>query len=187
MVSRGPGMPGPYKCPESWRQRNVGGGVPDAPQVSSLFRVICRAASPLAAVAVCGGGKVPGRDESLPYKSTTKRSTAVSCGPGMPGPYKQPESLPQRNVGGGVPDAPRVSRPSRVTCRAASPLAAVEACGGGKVPGRDSSLPYKQKSKSRSGRGGSCCMDKITYSFCWRPSCAGRGPECACGCAGSRG
>ena len=28
---------------------------------------------------------------------------------------------------------------------------------------------------------------KITCSSCWRPSCAGRGPECACGCAGSRG
>ena len=46
----------------------VGGGVPDAPQFSSPFRVMRRAASPLAAVAVCDGGKVPGRDESLPYK-----------------------------------------------------------------------------------------------------------------------
>ena len=45
----------------------VGGGVPDAPRVSSPSRVICRVASSLAAVAVCGGGKVPGRDESLPY------------------------------------------------------------------------------------------------------------------------
>ena len=45
----------------------VGGGVPDAPQGSSPFRVMCRAASPLAAVAVCGGGKVPGRDEFLLY------------------------------------------------------------------------------------------------------------------------
>ena len=35
-------------------------------------------------------------------------------------------------VGGGVLDAPQVSSPSRVICRAASPLAAVEACGGGK-------------------------------------------------------
>ena len=50
----------------------VGGGVLDAPQVSSPSRVVRRAASPLAAVAVCGGGKVPGRDESLPYKSTAK-------------------------------------------------------------------------------------------------------------------
>ena len=39
---------------------NVGGGVLDAPQVSSPSRVICRAASPLAAVAVCGSGKCPG-------------------------------------------------------------------------------------------------------------------------------
>ena len=38
----------------------VGGGVPDAPQGSSPFRVMCRAASPLAAVAVCDGGKCPG-------------------------------------------------------------------------------------------------------------------------------
>ena len=36
---------------------------------------------------VGGDGKVCGRDESLPYKSTAKRSTAVSRGPGMPGPY----------------------------------------------------------------------------------------------------
>ena len=50
----------------------VGGGVPDAPQFSSPFRVMCRAASPLAAVAVCGGGRVPGRDESLPYGLTVK-------------------------------------------------------------------------------------------------------------------
>ena len=46
-----------------------------------------RAASPLAAVAVCGGGRVPGRDESLPYELNRKRDIAVSCGPGMPGPY----------------------------------------------------------------------------------------------------
>ena len=45
----------------------VGGGVPDAPQGSSPFRVMCRAASPLAAGEACGGGKVCGRDESLPY------------------------------------------------------------------------------------------------------------------------
>ena len=47
--------------------RIVGGGVPDAPQRSSFSRVTCRAASPLAAVAVYGSGKVCGRDESLPY------------------------------------------------------------------------------------------------------------------------
>ena len=124
----------PYKWPEGSPQRNVGGGVPDAPQVSSLSRVIYRAASPLAAVAVCGSGIVPGRDESLPYKSTAKRSTAVSRGPGMPGPYKWAEGSPQRNVGGGVPDAPQASSLSRVMRRAASPLAAVAACGSGRVP-----------------------------------------------------
>ena len=44
----------------------------------------CRAASPLAAVAVCGGGRVPVRDESLPYGLNRKKDMAVSCGPGMP-------------------------------------------------------------------------------------------------------
>ena len=140
-------MPGPYKWPEGSPQRNVGGGVPDTPQVNSPSRVICRAASPLAAVAVCGNGRCPGRDESLPYKSTAKRSTAVSCGPGMPGPYKWPEGSPQRNVGGGVPDTPQVNSPSRVICRAASPLAAVAVCGNGRCPGRDESLPYKSTAK----------------------------------------
>ena len=57
-------------------------------------------------------------------------------------------------VGGGVLDAPQVSSPSRVMCRAASPLAAVAVCGGGKVSGRNSSLPYKQKKQEplHSGR-----------------------------------
>ena len=144
----------------------VGGGVLDAPQVSSPSRVICRAASPLAAVEACGGGKVPGRGESLPYGLNHKKDMAL---------------------GFGEVRAPRPTHDLMWGCRAASPLAAAAACGSRKVPGRDSSLPYKQKSKSRSGRGGSCCIDKITCSFCWRPSCAGRGPECACGCAGSRG
>ena len=39
---------------------NVGGGVLDAPQASSPSRVMRRAASPLAAAAVCGSGKCPG-------------------------------------------------------------------------------------------------------------------------------
>ena len=80
-VGCGPGMPGPYRAvtgkqdiPAGWRAaymrplqmagrstaRIVGGGVPDAPQRSSFSRVTCRAASPLAAVAVYGGGKCPG-------------------------------------------------------------------------------------------------------------------------------
>ena len=74
----------------------VGSGVLDAPQGGSLSRVTCRAASPLAAVAACGGGKVPGRDESLPYGLNRERDLAVSCGPGMPGPHKQAEGLWQR-------------------------------------------------------------------------------------------
>ena len=30
---------------------------------------------------------MPGRDESLPYGLNRKKDMAVSCGPGMPGPY----------------------------------------------------------------------------------------------------
>ena len=55
-----------------------------------------------------------------------ERDLAVGCGPGMPGPYKRPEGLRKRNVGGGVPDAPQVSSLSRVMRRAASPLAAAK-------------------------------------------------------------
>ena len=47
----------------------------------------CRAASPLAAVEACGSGKVPGRDESLPYGLNRERDIPSGCGPGMPGPY----------------------------------------------------------------------------------------------------
>ena len=60
---------------------NVGGGVLDAPQVSSPSRGIGRAASPLAAVEVCGGGRYLGRDESLPYKQTG-RFAAMNVGDG---------------------------------------------------------------------------------------------------------
>ena len=60
-------MPGPYRVAGKFTARIVGGGVPDAPQWGSFSRVACRAASPLAAVAACGSGKVCGRDESLPY------------------------------------------------------------------------------------------------------------------------
>ena len=111
----------------------VGGGVPDAPQVSSPSRVICRAASPLAAVEACGGGKVPGRDESLPYESTIKGIRRQVAGRACPAPTNAGE-LAATIVGGGVLDAPQVSSPSRVICRAASPLAAVAVCGSGKVP-----------------------------------------------------
>ena len=86
--------------------------------------------------------RVPGRDESIPYGLNRKRDMAVSCGPGMPGPYRVAGRFTARIIGGGVPDAPQGSSLSRVTCRAASPLAAVAVCGGGKVPGRDESLPY---------------------------------------------
>ena len=59
---------------------------------------------------VGGDGKVCGRDEFLPYKSTAKRSTAVSRGPGMPGPYKWAEVYPCGGSGalGGAQRAPPV-------------------------------------------------------------------------------
>ena len=68
-----------------WEERRRGEGTPP---YARIFKWGCRAASPLAAVAVCGGGKVPGRDESLPYGLNRRRDLAVSCGPGMPGPYR---------------------------------------------------------------------------------------------------
>ena len=57
------------------------------PPYAWIFKWGRRAASPLAAVAVCGGGKLPGRDESLPLRIDRKRDMAAGCGPGMPGPY----------------------------------------------------------------------------------------------------
>ena len=59
-------MPGPYRVAGRFTARIVGGGVPDAPQwgqdfpLRTDFKWGCRAASPLAAVAVYGGGKYPG-------------------------------------------------------------------------------------------------------------------------------
>ena len=72
---------------------------------------------------------------------------ASGCGPGMPGPYRVAGRFTATIVGGGVPDAPRVGRPSRVICRVASPLAAVAVCGGGKVPSRDCLSPFPHLDK----------------------------------------
>ena len=132
----------------------VGGGVPNAPQVSSPSRVLCRVASPLAAVEVCGSGRVCGRDESLPYELNRERDLSVSCGPGMPGPYRAAMGKRDMAVGFGGVRAPRPTHDLMWGRRAASPLAAVAACGGGKVPGRDEFLPYKQKKQEplHSGR-----------------------------------
>ena len=76
------------------------------------FKCGCRAASPLAAVAACGGGKVCGRDESLPYRLNRERDLAISCGPGMPGPYRAIRSLSPRGFGalGGAQRAPPASK-----------------------------------------------------------------------------
>ena len=87
-VSCGPGMPGPYRAAMGKRDMAVSFGGVRAPRPTHGFDVGCRAASPLAAVAVCSGERVPGRDESLPYGLNRKRDMAVSCRPGMPGPYR---------------------------------------------------------------------------------------------------
>ena len=58
------------------------------PPYARGFKWDRRAAGPLAAVEACGGGKLPGRDESLPYESTEKGGAAVSCGPHICGPYR---------------------------------------------------------------------------------------------------
>ena len=42
------------------------------PPYARTFKWGRRAASPLAAVEACGGGKLPGRDESLPYEWSVK-------------------------------------------------------------------------------------------------------------------
>ena len=65
-----------------------GGGVLNAPRVSSPSRGIGRAASPLAAAAVCGGGRCPGGMNPAPTMRTAKRDLAQARGPGMPGPYR---------------------------------------------------------------------------------------------------
>ena len=66
-----------------------------------------RAASPLAALAVCGGGRVPGRDESLPYGLNRERDMPISCGPGMPGPYRAAMGKRDMPVNRGGVRAPR--------------------------------------------------------------------------------
>mgnify|MGYP006900898330 CR=1 FL=1 len=67
----------------------VGGGVLDAPQVSSPSRFICRAASPLAAVAVCGGGKRPGGINSSPTADPGARGYGKAAGRACPAPTKR--------------------------------------------------------------------------------------------------
>ena len=113
---------------------NVGGGVPDAPQVSSLSRGIGRAASPLAAVEVCGGGKCLGginpSPTNLPQKGYGGRLRA-----GHARPLQTTGMFTATIVGGGVLDAPQIGSPSRGIGRAASPLAAAAVCGSGKFPG----------------------------------------------------
>ena len=68
------------------------------PQGGSRF--CCRVASPLAAVAVCGGGKCPGGMNPAPTMRTAKRDWTQACGPGMPGPYRAvPFPCPRSRAG----------------------------------------------------------------------------------------
>ena len=85
-----------------------------APRPTHGFDVGCRAASPLAAVAVCGGRRVPGRDKSLPYGLNRKKDMAVSCGPGMPGPYRAAMGKRDITISFGGVRAPRPTHGSDV-------------------------------------------------------------------------
>ena len=113
------------------------------PPYARVFKRGRRAASPLAAVAVCGGGKVCGRDESLPYGLNHKRDLAISCGPGMPGPYRAAMGKRDTAVSFGGVRAPRPTHgfSSGVVGRPVLwppwPFAAAVSCGPG-MPG-----PYK--------------------------------------------
>ena len=75
-----------------------------------------------------------------------KRDAAVGWRAACMRPLQMPGELAAMIVGGGVPDAPRVSSLSRVTCRAASPLAVVVVFGSGKVP-REGFIPLLQTKK----------------------------------------
>ena len=125
-------------------------------------------------VQICRGGiypsrehsgcrKLPGRVKTLPYEPTGTAALWVNA--------HRPHTSARR---GRACPARRCTADGRLR----------ETSGPG-MPG-----PYREpktKTSRPNRRGGSFLCEKITYSSCWRPSCAGRGPECACGCAGSRG
>ena len=73
----------------------VEGGVPDAPRSRSL-RTIRRAACPQAAVPVCGDGGYPG---------------GMNPSPTVSGKFAA------KDVGGGVPDAPRRGQAPSLRCK----------------------------------------------------------------------
>ena len=50
---------------------------------------------------------MPGRDESLPYELNRERDMPVSCGPGMPGPYRAAMGKRDMAAGFGGVRAPR--------------------------------------------------------------------------------
>ena len=75
--------------------RIVGGGVPDAPQwgqdfpLRTDFKWGRRAASPLAAVAVCGGGKRPGGINPSPTADPGARGYDKAAGRACPAPTER--------------------------------------------------------------------------------------------------
>ena len=56
------------------------------PPYAWIFKWGRRAASPLAAVEACGGGKLPGKDKSLPYELTSKGIWHRVAGRACPAP-----------------------------------------------------------------------------------------------------
>ena len=69
--------------------------------------------------------------------------------------YAAPTEEPQEGYGAGFrrgEGTPPYARFFKWGCRAASPLAAVEFCGGGKVPGRDMSAGNKASSCKADGK-----------------------------------
>ena len=90
------------------------------PPYARIFKWGCRAASPLAAVAACGGGKVPGRDIALGFggvraprpthgfssgcRAASPLAAVAVCGSGKVSgrdeslPYKQTERFAAMNV-----------------------------------------------------------------------------------------
>ena len=58
------------------------------PPYARIFKWGCRVASPLAAVEACGSGKVPGRDESLPYELTARGIWRRVAGRACPAPTR---------------------------------------------------------------------------------------------------
>ena len=64
---------------------------------------------------VSGGGKVPGRDESLPLRIDSKRDMEVGWWAAYMRPLQMAGRFAATNVGGGVINAPRKNRERDIT------------------------------------------------------------------------